>query len=149
MFARWTTLSLIAVVLVFVGVIAITAVLRITPGATEQGNAGTALNEEMEPLVATTDLWTVTAEIRRKAANEVAIVLKVEDNTGAPAGEDTEVTASLRMLDMAMGQEPIRLSRERADQWRGVAPLSMSGRWALEVTVNGEDIELPFESVAP
>lgn len=149
MFARWTTLSLIAVVLVFVGIVAITAVLRITPDAIEKSHTGTALNGEMERLVATTDLWTVTAEIRRKAANEVAIVLKVENNTGAPAGEDTEVAASLRMLDMAMGQEPIPLSRERADQWRGIARLSMSGRWILEVTVNGEDIELPFESVAP
>lgn len=140
---------MIVVVLALIGVIAITAVLRRTPDATEQSTTGIVLGAGTERLVATTDLWTVTAELTRKAANEVAIVLKVEDNTGAPAGEDTEVTASLRMLDMAMGQEPIRLSRERADQWRGVAPLSMSGRWALEVTVNGEDIELPFESVAP
>jgi len=149
MLARWIAISLIVVVLALIGVIAITAVLRRTPDATEQSTTGIVLGAGTERLVATTDLWTVTAELTRKAANEVAIVLKVEDNTGAPAGEDTEVTASLRMLDMAMGQEPIRLSRERADQWRGVAPLSMSGRWALEVTVNGEDIELPFESVAP
>lgn len=149
MLARWIAISLIAVVLVLVGVIAGTALLGRTPDATGQSTTETVLGAGTERLVATTDLWTVTADLTRGAANEVTIVLKVEDETGAAADQNTEVTASLRMLDMAMGEEPISLTRDRPEQWRGVGRLSMNGSWALEVTIDGDSIELPFEVAAP
>jgi hypothetical protein len=148
MLARWIAISLIAVVLVLVGVIAGTALLGRTPDATGQ-NTTTVLGAGTERLVATTDLWTVTADLTRGAANEVTILLKVENETGEPADQNTEITASLQMLDMAMGKEPVPLTRERPEQWRGIGRLSMNGRWALEVAIDGESVELPFEVVAP
>jgi hypothetical protein len=149
MLARWIAISLIAVVLVLVGVIAGTVLLGRTPDPIGQDITATVLGAGTERLVATTDLWTVTADLTRGAANEVTIVLKAEDETGAAADENTEVTASLRMVDMAMGTESIPLNRERADQWRGVGRLSMNGRWALEIAIDGDSVELPFEVVAP
>lgn len=149
MLARWIAISLIVVVLVLVGVIAGTAILGRTPEAVGQSTAGTVLGAGTERLAGKAGPWNVTAELTRGAANELTLVIKVENETGGAADQNTELTASLRMLDMAMGEESIPLTAEQAGQWRGIGRLSMNGRWALEVAVNGESVELPFEAVAP
>jgi hypothetical protein len=149
MLARWVAVSLIVVVLVLVGVIAGTALLGRTPEAVGQSIAETELGAGTERLAGKAGPWNVTAELTRGAGNEVTVVIKAENETGGPANQTTELTASLRMLDMAMGEEAIPLTAEQAGQWRGVGRLSMNGRWALEVMVNDESVELPFEAVAP
>lgn len=149
MLARWIAVSLIAVLLVLVGVIAGTALLRRSPDATGGSSTTTVLGAGTERLVATADPWTVTADLTRGAANEVTIVLTVENETGAAAAQNTEVSAALRMLDMATSTESVPLTRDRPGQWRGVGRLSMNGRWTLEVTIDGDSVELPFEAIAP
>lgn len=149
MLARWVAISLVVVVLVLVGVIAGAALLRRTPEAIGQGTAGTVLGVGTERLAGKTGSWNVAAELTRGAANEMTVVITVENETGTAPDQNTELTASLRMLDMAMGEAAIPLTPGQAGQWRGVARLSMNGRWALEITINGESVELPFEAVAP
>jgi hypothetical protein len=149
MLARWVAIALIVVFLVLAGVIAGTAILGQTPTATGQSSAAPVLGAGTERVTGTAGLWRVTAELTRGAANEVTIVIKADSTIGETIDQGMDVYASLRMLDMAMGTEPIPLAPERVGQWRGVGSISMNGRWALEVTIDRDIVELPFEVVAP
>jgi uncharacterized membrane protein len=149
MLARWIAVSLIVIVLVVVGVIAGTALFVQVPDATGQSSPAPMLGVGTERVTGTSGPWTVTGELTRGAGNEVTIVIKAENAAGGAVNQDTEIAASLRMLDMAMGEEEVPLTAEGAGQWHGTGRLSMNGRWTLDVTIDGNEIELPFEAVAP
>ena len=149
MLARWVAISLMVVVLVLVGAVAGTVLLGRKPDATGPTATGPVLGAATERLSGTAGSWTVTAELTRGAANEVTIVLTVENAAGAMADQPADLAASLRMLDMSMGSESVPLSAERTGEWRGAGRISMNGRWALIVTIDGDIVELPFAVAAP
>ena len=91
--------------------------------------------------------WTVTAEVAPAGANVVAIVVSIADANGRAAGPSVRPTGALRMTDMAMGTQMLNLLPEQPGRWRGSGRLSMSGRWQLELDVEGGRILLPFTSV--
>ena len=46
---------------------------------------------------------------------------------------------------MAMDAERIALVQEGSGFWHGTGRLSMAGRWNLQVELNGETVNVPFE----
>lgn len=91
--------------------------------------------------------WTVTAEVAPAGANVVAVMVSIADADARAAGPSVRPTGVLRMTDMAMGAEVLNLLPEEPGRWRGSKRLSMSGRWQLELEVEGSRILVPFVSL--
>jgi hypothetical protein len=49
---------------------------------------------------------------------------------------------------MALEDERVALVQEAPGSWRGVARVSMAGRWSLRVELNGETLSLSFQAVS-
>ena len=149
MAARWIALAIGLVMLSIVGVF-VAAVLRPPPMAP---SAATGRIEKSESgatrVTGRAGAWTVVVDLAQSGSGAVAIVVSIADAEGRPATPTVRPTATLSMVDMAMGREPVTLAQEEAGRWRGSGQLSMAGRWSLNVEVEGERISLPFEAVSP
>ena len=88
----------------------------------------------------------MTAELAPAGANVVAVMVSIADADARAAGPSVRPTAVLRMTDMAMDTQVLNLLPEEPGRWRGSKRLSMSGRWQLELDVEGSRILVPFVS---
>lgn len=144
--SRWIALALGLATLVIVGIF-LGAVLwppaapRLAPAVGADGSAA-----RVARAVGQAGRWTVTAEVAPAGANAVAIAVSIADAEGRAAGPAVRPTAVLRMVDMAMGTEVVDLVPDTPGRWRGSGRLSMTGRWQLELDVEGGRIMLPFVS---
>ena len=93
--------------------------------------------------------WRLAARAASAAGGNVAVTVSATDMQGRPIASQAAPTAVLRMLDMAMPPERVALFRDKGGAWSGSAPLSMAGRWLLEVELNGERLNLTFQAEAP
>jgi hypothetical protein len=93
--------------------------------------------------------WRLAARAAPAAGGNVAVSVSATDMQGRPIASQAVPTAALRMLDMAMPPERVALFRDKGGAWSGSAPLSMAGRWLLEVELNGERLNLAFQAEAP
>jgi hypothetical protein len=93
--------------------------------------------------------WRLAARAAPAAGGNVAVSVSATDMQGRPIASQAAPTAVLRMLDMAMPLERVTLLRDKDGGWNGSAPLSMAGRWLLEVELNGERLNLSFQAEAP
>jgi len=146
MAARWAALAIALVVLLIVGIF-LTAVLRppaLVATGTE-GGAGVSVAGKKR-ISSQIGSWTLTAEVALNSTSTVAVAISITDNGGRPATPSAQPTAVLRMVDMAMGVEPVVLVQDGPGIWRGSGRLSMAGRWTLQVDVDGKSIYLPFET---
>lgn len=85
--------------------------------------------------------WIVSAELAwPQIGTEVTLTMR-DDGGRAVA---PPLKAELRMLDMPMAPVPLFLEPLSPGRWRGTGSLSMSGRWSLVVTVEGEELAFPF-----
>ncbi len=141
--SRWIAGAVGLVTLVIVGIF-VGAVLwppaapRLAPAVGADGSAARVVGQAGR--------WTVTAEVAPAGVNVVAILVSIADADGRAAGPLVRPTAVLRMTDMAMGTQGLKLLPEETGRWRGSGRLSMSGRWQLELDVEGGRIILPFVS---
>jgi hypothetical protein len=142
--ARWIALALGLVTLGIVGFF-LGAVLwppeapRSAPAAGADGSA-----TRIARAVGQAGRWTVTAEVAPAGENAVAIGVSIADAEGRPADPSARPTAVLRMVDMAMGTEVVNLVPDAPGRWRGSGRASMTGRWQLELDVEGGRIVLPL-----
>jgi len=92
--------------------------------------------------------WRLAARAVPAAGGDVAVSVSATNMQGRPIALQAAPTAVLRMLDMAMPPERVALARDKGGSWHGSAPLSMAGRWLLEVELNGERLNLTFQAEA-
>lgn len=144
---RWIALALGLATLVIVGIF-VGAVLW-PPAAPRLASAVGANGPAngVARTVAQAGRWRVSAEVAPAGANVVAVMVSIADADARAAGPSVRPTAVLRMTDMAMGTQALSLLPEDPGRWRGSARLSMSGRWQLEVDVEGDRIMVPFVSL--
>jgi hypothetical protein len=119
------------------------AIIRPPPPPAE-GAAGTAVAAEKRAAGA----WTLSAQAVPRADRTIAVTVSARDLDGRPLASASPPTAVLRMLDMAMEDERVALVQEGPGSWRGVARVSMAGRWSLRVELNGETLSLSFQAVS-
>lgn len=146
MAARWIALVGVFVTLVIVGVF-LGAVIWPPPPpdlAPVIGADGSATR--VARAVGQAGRWTVTAEVAPAGADAVTIVVSIADVEGRAAGPSARPAAVLRMVDMAMGMEVVKLVADAPGRWQGSGRLSMTGRWQLELDLEGGRIILPFVS---
>lgn len=147
MVGRWIALAVGLATLVIVGIF-VGAVLwppaapRLTSAVGTDGSA-----EGVARTVGQAGRWMVTAEVASAGANVVAVMVSIVDADARAAGSSVRPTAVLRMTDMAMGTQVLNLLPEEPGRWRGSERLSMSGRWQLELDVEGSRIMVPFVSM--
>jgi hypothetical protein len=91
--------------------------------------------------------WTLYAWAVPGADLAVTVTVAARDLEERPVASPAPPTAALRMLDMAMATERIVLVQEGPGFWRGSGRLSMAGRWDLQVEMQGETVNVPFEAV--
>ena len=91
--------------------------------------------------------WTLYAWAVPGIDLAVTVTVAARDLEERPVASPAPPTAVLRMLDMAMATERIVLVQEGPGFWRGAGQLSMAGRWNLQVELNGETVNVPFEIV--
>ena len=91
--------------------------------------------------------WTLYAWAVPGAEGAVTVTVAARDLEERPVASLVPPTAVLLMLDMAMAKERIVLAQEGSGFWRGAGQLSMAGRWNLQVELNGETVNVPFEIV--
>ncbi|MGQ0546724.1 MAG: hypothetical protein ACT4P3_15530 [Betaproteobacteria bacterium] len=92
--------------------------------------------------------WKLAARAAPAERGMVAVTVSANDLQGRPIAPPGAPTAVLRMLDMTMTPERVALLRDESGSWHGAAPLSMAGRWLLEVELNGERLNLTFQTAA-
>ena len=147
MFAGANPASLLRIVTVVIVGIFVSAVIwppPPPPGAPAVGVDASAARVAL--AVGQAGRWTVTAEVALAGANAVAIAVSIADAEGRAAGSSTRPTAVLRMVDMAMGTEEVNFVPDTPGHWRGSGRLSMTGRWLLELDLDGGRIMVPFVS---
>lgn len=148
MAARWTALAIALVTLLIIGIF-VRAVLWPPPPpivafGTEDG-AGVPVSGTKR-LMGRGEAWTLSARIIPDSAGAVTVTVSITVAEGRPVMPPAGPTAVLRMVDMAMGTQPVSLMQDAPGSWRGASRLSMAGRWSLQVEVAGESIHLPFET---
>ena len=146
MAARWIALAVGLVTLVIVGIFVGAVIWPPAPPRLAPAVGIDTSATHVARAVGQAGQWTVTAEVAPAGANVVAIVVSIADAEGRAAGRSVRPTAVLRMTDMAMGTQVLNLLPEEPGRWRGSGRLSMSGRWQLELDVEGGRIMLPFVS---
>jgi hypothetical protein len=144
MAGRWIALALGLGTLVIVGIF-VGAVLRPPPAPRSSPGVGADVSAaRVARTAARSGRWTVNAEVAPAGVNAVAIAVSIADAQGRAAGPSTRPTAALRMVDMAMVTQVVDLVLDTPGRWRGSGRLSMTGRWQLELDVDGGRIVLPF-----
>ena len=144
MVGRWAAGSILAAMLAVSGVF-LWAVFRPPPPA--DATAGQPVAGEMR-FSRPGGSWRLAARAVPAAGRTVAVSVSATDLQGKPLAMPARPTAVLRMLDMAMAPERMTLVPTGTGAWRGDATLSMEGRWFLEVELNGERVNLVFETGA-
>lgn len=144
--SRWVALVMGLVTVVIVGIF-VGAVIwpPASPPAVPSGGVD-ASAARVALAVGQAGRWTVTAEVALASANAVAITVSIADAEGRAAGPSTRPTAVLRMVDMAMGTEEVEFVPDTPGRWRGSGRLSMTGRWQLDLDLEGGRIMVPFVS---
>lgn len=143
---RWIALALGLATLVIVGIF-VGAVLwppaapRLSPAVGVDSSAARVTRASGQA-----GRWTVTAEVAPAGADAVAVAVSIADAEGRAAGPSTRPTAVLRMIEMASGTEVVDLVPDTPGRWRGSGRLSMTGRWQLELDVEGGRMMVPFVS---
>lgn len=145
MAARPLALALLAVMLAIVGVF-LWAVIRppAPPGSGVEGGGEIPVAGEKR-INSAAGPWMLYAWAIPGADGAITVTVSARDLAERPIASSAPPTAVMRMLDMAMGAEPINLVQEKPGFWRGATRLSMSGRWNLQVDFNGETLNVPFE----
>ena len=145
MAARWVAAAILLVMLAIIGIF-LWAIVRSPPPPAE-GAAGTPVAGEKR-IAGPAGSWTLAAQAVPRADRTIAVTVSAKDIEGGPLISSTAPTAVLRMLDMAMEGEPVVLVQEGPGFWRGIARVSMAGRWRLQVEFNGESLSLSFQAVS-
>lgn len=73
----------------------------------------------------------------------VTLHLRVTDTQARPVA--IPPPAVLRMVDMAMGAEPLVLTSAGDGVFSGSARLGMAGRWELAIDLGAETMRVPFQ----
>jgi hypothetical protein len=138
-------LAILLATIGFVGIFVRAVLNAPAPGAADSSPAAETAPGQKR-LVGRAGPWLVTAEIAVGPADAVAVSVSVADREGRPATPAAPPTASLQMVDMRMGTQPVALARDASGRWRGSASLAMAGRWSLRVDVDGGRLDVPFEA---
>lgn len=144
--ARWIASAMLLVTLAIVGVFG-WAVLN--PPPPDSGVGSTGIGQPMsvsKRLDAGGKSRILRAEIAPRSADGVAVTVSVTDAERRPVTTSSKPVAVLSMVGMAMATDPIDLVPDGPGVWRGSGTLSMAGRWRLRVDIEGESLQLPFES---
>lgn len=143
---RWIALTIGLAMLGIVGVF-VWAVIR-PPAPPAPGSEATAAPPAASEkrVAGAAGPWTLYARAVPGAGRAVTVTVSAKDLEGRPVVASVSPVAVLRMLDMPMEPEGLVLVQEGSGAWRGSARLSMAGRWNLQVRLNGETLNLPFES---
>ncbi len=144
MAARWIALSIALVSLLIIGIFMRAVLWPPPPPMVTSGTEAAASGAKR--IMRRGEVWTLTARIIPDSAGATTVSVSITDAEGRPVTPPTGPTAVLRMVDMAMGAQTVSLVQDAPGFWRGASRLSMSGRWSLEVDVEGESIHLPFEA---
>lgn len=145
MAARWVAAAILLVMFAIIGIF-LWATIRPPPPPAE-GAAGMPVAGEKR-IAGPAGPWTLAAQAVPRADRTIAVTVSARDIEGRPVGSPTPPTAVLRMLDMAMEDERVVLVQEGPGSWRGIARVSMAGRWSLRVQFNGESLSLSFQAVS-
>lgn len=140
---RWIALAIGLVMLGIVGIF-LWAVIR-PPAPPSESAPGAAVSGEKRSA-GRASAWTLAAEAVPRSDRTVALTVSAKDLEGRPIAPGASPSAVLRMLDMGMEPEPVALVQDGPGFWRGSARLAMAGRWSLQVQLNGETLNVPFES---
>lgn len=144
MAARWIAGGMLVLTLMIVGIF-LWAVIR--PPAAPEALPGAPVAAEKQ-VSGRDGAWILTAEVVPQPDRTIAIAVSARQTGGEPRLATPPPVAVLRMLDMEMEEERVALVRAAAAVWRGSARLSMAGRWALVVEVDGARLSLPFQAVS-
>lgn len=145
MAARWVAAAILLVMFAIIGIF-VWAIIRPPPPPAE-GAAGTPVAGEKR-IAGPAAPWTLAAQVVPRADRTIVVTVWAKDIDGQPLASPTPPTGVLRMLDMAMAQERVGLVQEGPGSWRGMARVSMAGRWSLRVELNGETLSLSFNAVS-
>lgn len=148
MVGRWIS---VAIVLVMMGVIGVFgwAVIRPPPPPSAETNITGGLPVAREKLITGPDgPWKLYLWVLPGADRAVTVTVSARDLEERPVASTASPSGTLRMLDMAMGPEPVVLAWERPGFWQGSTRVSMAGRWSLQVQFGGESLSVPFEAVS-
>lgn len=144
MLVRWVASVTVLMVIAIVGIFFV-AVLR-QPTSNEQSGRVDRQASRIQHVTSRTGPWTVSAEISPSVAGNVTIVVSAAAGDGRPPTAPPK--AALRMLDMAMGVQPLALEYVMPGRWRGSSIIPMEGRWSLDVEIDGGRASLPFEAMS-
>lgn len=145
MAARWVAAAMLVVMFAIIGIF-VWPIIRPPPPPAE-GAAGTPVAGEKR-IAGPAGSWTLAAQAVPRADRTIAVTVSAKDIDGRPLASPTPPIAVLRMLDMPMEDERVALLQEEPGSWRGVARVSMAGRWSLRVELNGESLSLSFQAVS-
>lgn len=147
--ARWIALALLLVTLMITGIFG-WAVLN--PPPPELGTSSTGLGAPISAsrrFDAGGKSRILRAEIAPRSTDRVAVIVSITDTEQRPVTTSSKPMATLSMVSMAMPSDPIDLVPVGPGVWHGSGTLSMAGRWSLRVDIEGESLQLPFESTLP
>lgn len=147
--ARWVALAFALVVFGIAGIFVV-AIIRppskVGSGLIERTDA---TGSSVGPFTGRIAGWIVTVDLSQGREGDIALVMGITDSTGYPAPRTLRPAAALRMMDMAMSGIPVDLVYETDGRWRGKGRVSMSGRWGLQVVIEGAEAAFPFEAGPP
>ena len=139
MAARWIALAAGLITFTIAGFFVAVALL---PRAEPTSVADRSSGAEAGAQRMTSRPWILSADVAwRETGLEVALTMRDDSGRAVAAARPN---AELRMREMAMAPVPLFLEPLSPGRWRGTGSLSMSGRWSLVVTVEGEEIAFPF-----
>ena len=147
MAARWMAIAILLAMLAIVGIF-LWPLFRPpepVPSGTWQTPGPPASGEKR--VTGRAGPWTLYAWAVPGAEGAVSVTVAARNLQERPVASPVPPTAILRMLDMAMDTERIVLAQEGSGFWRGSGRVWMAGRWNLQVELNGETVDVPFEIV--
>jgi len=143
--ARWVAGTILLVMVVIIGIF-LWAVIR-PPAPPAEAAAGAPVAAQKR-IAGPAGVWVLAAQAVPRADRSVAVSVSARDFEGRPLASSAAPRAVLRMLDMAMEDERVVLTQDGPGSWRGIARVSMAGRWSLRVALDGESLSLAFQAVS-
>jgi hypothetical protein len=145
MTARWIApLAILLVTFTIIGIF-LWAVISPPPPPDEEPGTPVAAEKQVE---GPDGRWTLAAQAIPRSDRTVAVIVTARDGAGRALEGGARPSAVLRMADMAMEDERLQLVEEGPGLWRGVARVSMAGRWTLDVRLRGQSLSLTFMAVS-